>query len=362
MHEAQTREFTEIGYAQCWEDADVLTRALDVQPGQTCFSVASAGDNTMALLSKGPGRVIAVDHNPLQLHCLELRVAAYKELSYAGLLELMGSRPSTRRNDLYQQCRPHLLPDARDFWDSHERYIAAGIGAVGKFERFLALFRRRILPYLLNKETVDAVVQSGTREWREQHFDRKINTWRFNAIFRLFFSRRIIGRFGRHPDAFRFAEGSIADHLLARVRWAFTVLDPAENPYLQWILTGQHIGALPYALREEHFEAIRDNLDCLELRCETVEECLKHTGDREIDRFNLSNIFEYHTESTSAEIFEEIVRTGNHGSRVAYWNTMVPRSRPEGLNDRLHPFEDTAADLYARDKAFFYNAFRLEGM
>ena len=75
--EVATRaDFSGIRYAQCWEDADILLEALDIQPGQTCFSVASGGDNTLAMLSRGPGRVIAVDLSPAQLACLELRVAA----------------------------------------------------------------------------------------------------------------------------------------------------------------------------------------------------------------------------------------------------------------------------------------------
>jgi len=59
-------------YAQCWEDADVLLEALDIQPGHVCLSIASGGDNTLAMLSCGPARVIAMDRNPAQIACLEL--------------------------------------------------------------------------------------------------------------------------------------------------------------------------------------------------------------------------------------------------------------------------------------------------
>ena len=41
-------------------------------------------------------------------------------------------------------------------------------------------------------------------------------------------------------------------------------LNPAENPYLQWILKGRHTTALPFALREENFQSIRNNLHRLE--------------------------------------------------------------------------------------------------
>lgn len=88
-------DFSTIRYAQCWEDADILLEALDIRPGDTCLAIASAGDNALAMLSKHPGRVVALDFNPAQLACLELRVAAYRELSHTELLELIGSIPAS---------------------------------------------------------------------------------------------------------------------------------------------------------------------------------------------------------------------------------------------------------------------------
>ena len=87
-------DFSAIRYAQCWEDADTLLAGLDVQPGDSCLSIASAGDNTLALLARSPGHVLALDVSDAQLACLALRVAAYRALEHHELLELIGSRPS----------------------------------------------------------------------------------------------------------------------------------------------------------------------------------------------------------------------------------------------------------------------------
>src|SRR5688500_15633357 len=117
--EAATRaDFSRIRYAQVWEDADVLLAGLEVQPTDTVLSIASAGDNALALLGAGAARVVALDLNPAQLACLALRVAAYQELSHGQLLELMGSRASGRRSELYRRCRTRLTPDVRAFWDA----------------------------------------------------------------------------------------------------------------------------------------------------------------------------------------------------------------------------------------------------
>src|SRR5512145_722760 len=119
-------DFSQLRYAQCWEDADVLLEALAVRPGDTCLSIASGGDNTLALLSRCPARVIALDLSPAQLAALEVRVAAFRALTHAELLELMGSRPSDRRLVLYGRCRALLKPEARDFWDARVDDIVHG--------------------------------------------------------------------------------------------------------------------------------------------------------------------------------------------------------------------------------------------
>ena len=100
---AARADFSRIRYAQCWEDADVLLEALDIEPGDVCVAIASAGDNAIAMLVRDPGRVVALDLSPAQIACLEIRVAAYRVLEHGELLELIGSRPSARRAVLYRR-------------------------------------------------------------------------------------------------------------------------------------------------------------------------------------------------------------------------------------------------------------------
>ena len=176
----------------------------------------------------------------------------------------------------------------------------------------------------------------------------------------IFFSRIVIGRFGRDPGLFRYVEGSISEHILERSQHAVTTLDPADNPYLQWILKGRHITALPYALRPENFEAIRDNLDRLEWHCKSIEDFLDNTDKNFIDRFNLSDIFEYMSPENYHHLLERLVLAGRRGGRLAYWNMLAERRRPEVLRDRLRPLNQLGRQLHMEDKAFFYKAFVVE--
>lgn len=359
--EVQARaDFSVIRYAQVWEDADVLVEALDLKPGDTCLSIASAGDNALALLTRDPARVIALDMNPAQLACLELRVAAYRSLDHPGLLELIGSRPSTRRAKLYNACRDALSDEVRAFWDAHPESVRAGVGGAGKFERYFEVFRTRVLPLAHNRRRVARLLDGGARETRETFYAREWDTWRWRALFKIFFSRFVMGRLGRDPSFFRYVEGTVAEHILAHTRHALTALNPAENPYLNWILTGTHGEALPLALREEHFETIRSRLDRVEWHLLSIEAYLERHGGAPIDRFNLSDIFEYMSEDAFKGLLERLCATGATGGRLVYWNMLAPRSRPDSMADRLCPLDDLARKLHEQDKAFFYRALIVE--
>jgi S-adenosylmethionine-diacylglycerol 3-amino-3-carboxypropyl transferase len=357
---AARADFSKIRYAQCWEDADILLEALNIQPGDHCLAIGAAGDNALSMLTRRPGKVVAIDLNPSQLACLELRVAAYRELDHAGLLELIGSRPSQRRDALYRRCRSQLSAPVRAFWDAQPEKIGQGVGSAGKFERYFATFRNRILPLVHSRRQVERLLRGGTRAEREAFYRDEWDTWRWQLMFRLFFSRLVMGRMGRDPSFFRYVEGSVAKRILVRSRHALIELNPAENPYLQWILTGHHPTALPFALRPENFEAIRDNLDRLAWRCEPLEEFLDTVEAGEFGAFNLSDIFEYISAENYHRLLEQIIRAGHSGARLAYWNMLADRHRPASMAGQLRPLEELARSLHARDQAFFYCAFIVE--
>lgn len=357
---ARHASFDRIRYAQCWEDADVLLAALAPRPGDVCVSIASAGDNSFALLAAGPARVVALDLSPAQLACVALRAAAYRELSHGELLELIGSRPSERRDALYRRCRGLLEAEPRAFWDARPALVAAGIGAAGKFERYFRLFRDWALACVHSRATVRRLLEPRPRAAREAFYEEVWNNRRWRGMFALFFSRRVMGWLGRDPSFFRYVEVSVADRILARTRHALVELDPSRNPYLHWILTGTHGAALPYALRAENFEAIRAHLDRLEWRAAPLERHLEELGPRAVDRYNLSDIFEYMSEENSASLLARLAAAGRPGARLAYWNMLAPRRRPAALDGVLAERRDIAEPLFREDKAFFYSDFVVE--
>jgi S-adenosylmethionine-diacylglycerol 3-amino-3-carboxypropyl transferase len=353
--------FEAIRYAQLWEDADVLLLGLDSKPGATLVSICSAGDNALAMLTLDPARVVAVDLSAAQIECLKIRIAAYRALDHTSLLELMGSRPSERRGSLLDRVGAALPETSQAFWAPlRDGVIAHGLGGIGKFERYFRILRRYLLPLVHKRATIDALLVPRPPAERERFMRERWETWRWRMLMNLFFSRFTMGRLGRDPAFFDHVEGSVADHVARRVGHASIDLDPAENPYLHWILKGTHGGALPLALREAHFETIRARLDRLDIRHGALETFVA-TGEK-ADGFNLSDIFEYMTSEAFEAVYGSLIGAAKPDARLVYWNMMVPRRMPAAFASRVRRVVGAEERGKAMDKAFFYSDFVVEAI
>jgi len=352
--------FDRIRYAQCWEDADVLLEAAEIAPTDTCLSIASAGDNALALVGAGAKKVIATDLSAAQIACLELRVAAYRELTHTEFLELVGQNEASNRIDHYLRCRDHLSPEARSFWDSKQHLINQGIARVGKFERYLNLFRRFLLPLTQRSQTVSQLFTLDTEQQRQVLYDAKWNNRRWRFLCFLFFGRASLGRFGRDPSFTQFADESVWSSLQRRLPQALVVQQPGANPYLQWILKGRFETRLPWSWREENYAKIRSNIDALEWRCDSIESVLAGLPDNSLDHCNLSDIFEYMSQPAYEKLLDEFIRVGATGCRLVYWNVVVHRSRPDRLASSLTALRKLSKSLHAKDNAFFYRDLVIE--
>jgi S-adenosylmethionine-diacylglycerol 3-amino-3-carboxypropyl transferase len=356
---SQRADFSQLRYAQCWEDADLLLRGLAPASHHRLLSIASAGDNTLALVAQGVERVVAIDLSVAQIASLELRVAAYRTFDYPEAMQLFGVLPGTRRLDSYAACRAQLSTASQQFWDAHNAMIEAGIISQGRFERYLRLFGDRILPFIHSAQVRAALLQRRNLTERCRFYTKVWDTWRWRLLFRIFFSRPVMARLGRDPAFFRYAEGDIATSVLNRVRDALTLLDPTHNPYLQWILLGRYGSALPYAFRPQNYQAIRRNLHKLEWHTVALEEYLAAT-QKQFNGFNLSNIFEYMNIPAYHSALEQIMRVARPNARLVYWNLLAPRRRPNHMADQLLTHDSLAVSLHRQDRAFFYSALIIE--
>jgi len=351
--------FDAIRYANCWEDAEVLVEALAPAEGQRVLSIASAGDNAFSLLSCAPEVVVAADLSGAQIAAVELRVAAFRSLEYEEMLGFLGFRPASSRAAVYRALRLELSSAARAFWDARGEGIEQGVIHIGKFEHYFSIFRRFILPLVHRRRTVRVLLEERTLEEQERFYDEQWDTLPWRWMFRIFFSRTLMGRLGRDPEFFRYVEGTVAERILSRTRYALTALPVHSNPYVRYILTGSFQGALPHYARRQVYGAIRSNLGALRLIHGSVNEAARHS-DLRFDAFNLSDIFEYMAPEEARACGADLAEHARTGARFAYWNMLAPRRLSALLPGTFHRDDELADRLFKRDRAFFYSAFHLD--
>lgn len=350
--------WSRIRYASVWEDADVLCEALaPAAGGGRLLTIASGGDNALAMLTLPADEVIAVDLNPAQLACLELRVAAFRALDDGALLAFLGVDPAKDRLQTYASLRGSLSAGARGFWDANLPLVETGVIHVGRFERYLRSFRKWVLPWVHSRRTLDGLLEPRSPAEQRRFYEEVWDTARWRWLFRIFFSRAVMGRAGRDPALFDHVEGSVAERLLARTGSALSEIPTSTNPYLTYIMTGNYpAGARPRYLRPEHIPTIRERLD----RLSWLHGGVEAAGEGPYAGFNLSDVFEYMTPAEHERVYGELLRRSRPGARLVYWNMLAPRACPDRFLDRVRPLTELASDLHRRDRAFFYQALHVD--
>ena len=352
--------FDFVRYANCWEDADILVDALHPRPGTRVLSIASAGDNALALLAEG-AEVIAADLSVAQLACLELRCAAFRQLDYDGVLAFLGVQEARRpADDTMRHSQAISRRASRAFWAAHPQAGCRGDHPCGKIRGLFSHVSDARAATDSFAKRVGQLLEPKDEAARREFWNKSWNNWRWRLLFRVFFSRFLMGRLGRDPEFFRYVEGSVSDRIMQRAHYALTVLPTHGNPYLDYIATGNFSSALPRYLRPEHFEAIRSGLDRLTLFHGPIERAARVHAATGFDAFNLSDIFEYIDTKATSEFYGELLNVARPGARLAYWNTFVPRSCPAEYAGRVEPLTELSAELFARDMAFFYCHFQVD--
>jgi S-adenosylmethionine-diacylglycerol 3-amino-3-carboxypropyl transferase len=357
---AQNARLDYIRYSQCWEDSETVIGGMRIKPGDTCLSIASGGDNSLGLLACDPGKVIAIDASLVQLYLLELKAAAFALLSYSQMLEFLGYHQSDKRLEYFILISGRLSPDCLDYWQGRLDFIEKGVCRIGKFERYFSIFRCCILPLVHNQTVISELLRPKDSASREKFYDEVWNSKQWRFMFRLFFSRPIMSRLGRSAEMFKYARGSLSSALEIRVRKALVEQEPADNPYLRWILTGSFGSVLPFYLRRENFEKIKSNLDRLEIRHHSLESYLEQCADKSLDSCNLSDIFEYMSLDSQRQILELLGRKIRPDARLVYFNMMVPRSSLASGSSIFALNNGLSEKLSSTCATFFYSRLLVE--
>ena len=340
-----------LRYANCWEDADILLEGLDIQPGDRVLSIGSAGDNSFSLLVNDPEVVVAVDINSVQLNLIELKKAAFLELDYDTFLQFLGFRASNDRKIIFARVKKHLSQDVISFWETCMDDIEAGIIHQGKFEKYFKLFLTRILPLIHSRKKIIELLAEKNGEQQANFYQTKWNNVRWRILFKVFFSKFLMGKIGRDPAFLNEVKVRVSTFILGQSSNHLSSVACQKNYFLHYILTGTFGQYLPHYARESNFELIKQRVNRLEVVNGYVEEAFAKYAN--FNKFNLSNIFEYMDLDSFKTVTENLVTNGAAKARYIYWNLMVPRRMSE-LTPELQYNKSVSDSLTEKDKCFFY--------
>ena len=350
--------FELIRYAHCWEDADVLLKGLNPQVGKRFLSIASAGDNSFSLLISNPELVLAVDVNQIQLYLVELKREAIRHLEYEELLQFLGFSKCDFRIRIYHKICKHLSEKTKKYWDQHKDQLSNGIIHEGKFERYFQLFANKILPWIHTKKHVADLLSEKTEEEQEKFYNKTWNNWRWRFLFKLFFSKTIMGKYGRDPEFLKQVDVHVGRTIYNKAAAHLKSKGAQHNFILNYNLTGDFRTLLPHYLEPENYILIKQNLDKLHVFHGYAEDAIVQYG--RFDYMNLSNIFEYMTPELFENTAKGLINGLNTGGKLAYWNLMVTRSVAQQFPQEVKNEEELSKELTIIDKGFFYQQFHLD--
>jgi len=351
-------QLSDLIFTMSWEDPECDRRALEIQPTDRLVTVTSGGCNTLAFLLEDPMDIYAVDINPAQSFVLELKMAAMRRLQHAEFLEFLGVRQGARRKEMFRDLEGDLTSDARAFWKVRSPLIESGILGKGKYDRFITLFQS-LLRLVQGRKRIERIFQNDTTERQRSYYDEVWNTRQWRGIFKVFFSKRVLGRRGLSADYFQFDDGStsFAESFLRRARHAMVDLPVRTNYFLAQYLLGRYLEetAMPDYLTSQHYELIRRRMDRVHIITSDLKHWLAEQTPASFDCFALSNICELMNFQDTLKTFREVVRTARSGARMSFRNLMINRAVPDELKAQIVRNDRLSKELLSNDRSFVYS-------
>ena len=351
-----------IQYSLCWEDPKILLEALKITKKDQVLSIASGGENVFAILLQDPLRIVAIDDNKYQTYLLKLKIAAIKSLEYEEFIAFLGFRNSNERFKLFNICKTHLSNEETNFWASNSHNLNSGIAHIGKFEYYLNMFRKFVLPFVLSKDQIRYYLNLDSTKKQMTFFEEEWNNWRWKLLFKIFFSKTVMQLFGRKKEYFTYnKKHDIATHYYIKSKYGFTEMPVKDNFFVHYILTGiipTPFKGHPY-LDKSNFHKLKKLINKIEIVNDDLTNYLKKLKNGGFSKYNLSNVFEFMSQKRYEQTLQDIIRISNKRSILCYWNNLVPRYQHRNLK-KIITNKELSQRLFERDRVFFYSRLMVE--
>lgn len=349
-------KFSFIRYSNCWEDSKILLKALKVREGELGLSVASGGDNTLALLLGNPRRIYSFDVNETQLHLLKLKMAAIEQLSYDETLGFLGVKPNKNRLSTFDHLKDHMEASTYKYFNERRNLIERGVIHSGKFEKYFQIFRKYVCPLFCRRARLHEFCSLTSFHEQRAFYNKYIDNLRFRLIFRIFFGVKVMGSLGRDGSFYQYVKDKKTAGRDIKKRFEFGISHSPNlsNPYLSYILRGNFgKSSLPLYLKRHFFPVIKERLNRIHFIHGSL---MDISEEEEFDFFNLSDIFEYMSDEDFKKNTAKLEQISSKGARLAIWNMQNRRYLPKtGFIEKM----SESRALFQENQSYFYRDFSL---
>ena len=372
-----TLAFSELVYAQIWEDPRVDLEALAITPTSRIVTIASGGCNVMSYLTADPERILVVDLNHAHIALNKMKLAAAKHLPDAqAFRQLFVDADNPGNVDLYDQyIAPHLDATSRAYWDSRDKLgrrritaFARGFYKTGLLGMCIAFAHGVARMYGKDPRVMLAAT---SREEQKRIYEAELA-----PLFQRRLVRKILGNeaslygLGIPPAQYKELLGDaphMAEVVEQRLRKLACDFDISDN-YFAWQAFNRAYAKTPDAsvppyLEARHFPALKARADRVEINHISFTKLLQGQPDRSLDRYVLLDAQDWMDDATLTELWGEITRTARAGARVIFRTagieTILPGRVPDAILGRWTYEAELSHRLSAEDRSAIYGAFHL---
>jgi S-adenosylmethionine-diacylglycerol 3-amino-3-carboxypropyl transferase len=345
--------FGKINYSASNEDSESERRSLTLNNNDTVLCITGSGSRPLDLLIDCPKKIISIDFNKTQNFLLELKIAAYKSLSYAQFSAFIGLTHSSSRILTFEKIKHELTEKAMLYWTSNQQFLNRGVLYCGTWEKLLKQMlkfskpRANLINALMTSDSLEEQQMIWTKKWDN-------NLWDFylKIISNRFLWKHII----REPG-FRLIPKSfnVFTYMKERLNFMGTQINMKQSHFANLLFYGKYKEdcLLPQHLREENFEIIKQNLHKLEIISESLTNYLSRVSDQ-ITAFSLSDFSSYTDDKTYNNTWKVVINSAKDEAKFCERQFLIKKD-PEFVFSEIRRNSQLENTLLHADESFIYS-------
>jgi S-adenosylmethionine-diacylglycerol 3-amino-3-carboxypropyl transferase len=345
-----------ILYSTCDEDSYSELRALDITSNDRVLCVTGSACRTLSLLACNPKQLISVDYAPGQNYLLELKLAAFRMLSYDMLLKFFGVEDCRNRWEIFCSLEKQMSPQAFAYFRANRWAIEKGILFTGRHELFYVRFVAPLMRLLYGRQ-MKQIAQASTLEEQREIYNKRISGFLWHTLIRVGFSPLSIRLILNNPQYFVEMTVNVGDYLIERLNHTFNHHLVRDNHWTSLMFYGKYLDkhCLPHFLLEENYHAIRKATTKVEIVTDNLIEYMKKMPAQSIDKYSLSDVTSCIDTQTFRTLMQEVVRTSDKHGKLCYRNFLNKQLIPSDLENIFQRDHELSNQLYQDDLAFAYS-------